>query len=165
MVSCFRMECNVQLTVLGHMSVHDCPRSSYLRMSTANGFGIRSNVEGRKICRQHGERRRDNKVVMAASRLQSEAASRARLEDELTQLPAQKLAAGRMLVDSQGAAAHGHAEPLNQPRLANNQAVAASRVGERSIATDQANADMRWCLREKLCSRVAKAALIEDEEV
>ena len=54
----------------------------------------------RKIRRQHGERRRDDEVVMAASRLQSEPASRARLEDELSKLPAQKLAAGRMLGDS-----------------------------------------------------------------
>ena len=72
MVSCFRMECNVQLTVLGHMSVHDGPRSSYYRMSTANGFGIRSNVEGREICCQHRERSANDEVVMAASRLQSE---------------------------------------------------------------------------------------------
>ena len=36
---------------------------------------------------------------MAASRLQSELASRARLEDELSKLPAQKLAAGRVLSD------------------------------------------------------------------
>src|SRR5829696_377163 len=72
MVSCFRMECNVQLMVLGHMSVHDGPRSSYYRMSTANGFGIRSNVEGREICCQHRERSANDEVVMAASRLQSE---------------------------------------------------------------------------------------------
>src|SRR5215208_2256733 len=80
MVSCFRMGCNVRLTMLGHISVHDCPRSSYHRMSTV---GIRSNVEGREIRRQHGERSCHNEVVMAASRLQSEPASRARLEDEL----------------------------------------------------------------------------------
>ena len=42
MVSCFRMGCNVQLTVLGHMSVHDCPRSFYHRMLAANGFGVRA---------------------------------------------------------------------------------------------------------------------------
>ena len=57
-------------------------------------------MEGREIRRQHGQRRRDDEVVMAARRLQAEPASRARLEDELTQLPAQKLAAGRMLVDN-----------------------------------------------------------------
>ena len=89
MVSCFRMGCNVRLTVLGHISVHDCPRSSYHRMSTANGFGIRSNVEGREIRRQHGQRRRDHEVVMAASRLQAELTSRARLEEELSKLLAQ----------------------------------------------------------------------------
>src|SRR5215204_168372 len=68
MVSCFQMGCNVRLTVLGHISVHDCPRSSYHRMSMANGFGVRSNVGGREIRRQHGERRRDHEVVVAASR-------------------------------------------------------------------------------------------------
>ena len=36
---------------------------------------------------------------MAASRLQTELASRARLEDELRKLFAQKLAAGRLLGD------------------------------------------------------------------
>ena len=55
-------------------------------MSTANGFGVRSNVEGREIRRQHGERRRDHEVVVAASRLQAEPASRARLENELSKL-------------------------------------------------------------------------------
>ena len=60
---------------------------------------------------------------MAASRLQPEPASLARLEDELRKLPAQKIAAGRMLGDSQGAAPHGGAEPLDQPRLADDQAV------------------------------------------
>ena len=165
MASCFRMGCNVRLTVLGHISVHDCPRSSYLRMSTANGFGIRSNVEGRKICRQHGERRRDNKVVMAASRLQMEPASRARLENELTQFAAQKLTPGRLLGDSQGAAPHGQSEPLEQPRLANNQAVSLSRSGNRAVAADQADADVRRCSRQQFRGGVAEAALIEDEEV
>jgi hypothetical protein len=82
-------------------------------MSTANGFGIRSNVEGREISRKDGERGRDDEVVMSASGLQPKLASRARPEDELSKLPAQKLAAGRMLVDSQGAAPHGCAEPLD----------------------------------------------------
>ena len=62
----------------------------------------------------------DNEVVMAASRLQTELASRARLEDELSKLDAQKLAPGRMFRDSQGAAPHGCAEPLDQPRLPND---------------------------------------------
>ena len=61
------MGCNVRLTVLGHMSVHDYPRTSYHRMSTANGFGIRSNVEGREIRRQNGQRRRGDEVVMAVA--------------------------------------------------------------------------------------------------
>ena len=102
---------------------------------------------------------------MAASRLQSELASRARLEDELSKLPAQKLAAGRMLRDSQVAAPHGGAEPLDQPRLADDQAVSLRRAGEWAIAADQADADVRRCLRQQLCSGVAEAALIEDQEV
>ena len=102
---------------------------------------------------------------MAASRLQSEPASRARLEDELSKLPAQKLAAGRMLGDSQGAAPHGGAEPLDQPRLADDQAVSLRRAGEWAIAADQADADMRRRFRQQLGSGVAEAALIEDEEV
>ena len=118
-----------------------------------------------QIRRQHGERRRDDEVVMAASRLQPEPASRARLEDELSKLPAQKLAAGRMLRDSQVSAPHGGAEPLDQPRLANDQAVSLRRAGERSIAADQADADVRRCFRQQFCSGVAEAALIEDEEV
>jgi len=65
-------------------------------MSTANGFGIRSNVEGREISRKDGQGGRDDKVVVAASRLQTELASRARLEDELSKLFAQEIAAGRM---------------------------------------------------------------------
>jgi len=39
------------------------------------------------------------------------------------------------------------------------------RAGERSIAAEETNANVRWCLREKLCSGVAEAALIEDEEI
>jgi len=50
---------------------------------------------------------------VAASRLQSELASRARLDDELRKLFAQQIAARRMLRDSQGAAPHRHAEPLD----------------------------------------------------
>jgi hypothetical protein len=52
---------------------------------------------------------------VAASGLQTEMASRARLEDELSKLLAQKLAARRILRDSQFAAPHGGAEPLDQP--------------------------------------------------
>ena len=102
---------------------------------------------------------------MAASRLQSEPASRARLEDELRKLPAQKLAAGCVLGDSYGSAPHGSAEPLDQPRLANDQPVSLRRAGERAIAGDQANADVRRCLRQQFRGGVAEAALIEDEEV
>ena len=54
---------------------------------------------------------------MAASRLQTEPASCAWLEHELSKLLAQELAAGRALGDSQVAAPHGGAEPLDQPDL------------------------------------------------
>src|SRR5215204_917946 len=106
MVSCFRMGCNVRLTVLGHISVHDRPRSSYHRMSTANGFGIRSNVEGREIRRQHRECCCDDEVIMAASGLQTELASRSRLEDELSEFPTQQLAAGRALTNGENSTPH-----------------------------------------------------------
>ena len=102
---------------------------------------------------------------MAASRLQPEPASRARLEDELRKLLAQEIAAGRTLGDRQGAAPHGGAEPLDQPRLADDQAVSLSRAGERAIAADQADADVRRCFRQQFRGGVAEAALIEDEEV
>ena len=100
MVSCFRMGCNVQLTVLGHISVHDCPRSFVSSHVNGERLWYQSNVEGREIRCEHGKRRRDDKVVMAASRLQPHPASRARLEDELSKLPAQKLTPGRILGDS-----------------------------------------------------------------
>ena len=74
---------------------------------------------------------------MAASRLQPEPASRARLEDELSKLSAQQLAAGRMLRDSQGAAPHGGAEPLDQPRLPDDQAIAALPSGESAAIADR----------------------------
>ena len=118
-----------------------------------------------EVGREHGERRGDNKVVMAASRLQAEPASRARLEDELRKLLAQEIAPGRLLGDSQGAAPHGGAEPLDQPRLADDQAVSLRRAGERAIAADQADADVRRCFRQQFRGGVAEAALIEDEEV
>ena len=39
------------------------------------------------------------------------------------------------------------------------------RAGERAIAADEADADMRRCFRQQFRRGVAKAALIEDEEV
>ena len=39
------------------------------------------------------------------------------------------------------------------------------RAGKRAIAADQADANVRRCFREKFCSGVAEAALIEDQEV
>ena len=72
---------------------------------------------------------------------------------------------GALLGDSRGAAPHGGAEPLDQPRLANDQPVSLRRAGERAIAADQADADVRRCLRQQFRSGVAEAALIEDEEV
>src|SRR5215213_7993554 len=102
---------------------------------------------------------------MTTSRLQSQPASRAGLEDELRKLFAQKLAAGCALGDVHLSAPHCGAEPLDQPRFADDQAIAACRAGEWAIAGDQANADMRRCLRQQFRSGVAEAALIEDEEV
>ena len=93
---------------------------------------------------------------MAASGLHSEPASCARLENELTQFAAQKLTPGRLLGDSQGAAPHGQSEPLDQPRLANNQAVSLSRSGNRAVAADQADADVRRRFRQQFCRGVAE---------
>ena len=70
---------------------------------------------------------------MAASRLQPELASRAQFEDELSELPAQQIAAGRMLRDSQSTASHGGAEPLDQRRLTDDQAVSLRRAGGRAV--------------------------------
>ena len=53
---------------------------------------------------------------MAASRLQTELASRARLEHEAFKLAPQQLAAGRMFGDCHLSAPHGRAEALDQPR-------------------------------------------------
>jgi hypothetical protein len=102
---------------------------------------------------------------MTANRLQTEVASRARLEDELSKLSAQKLAAGRILRNGQGAAPHDGAEPLDQPRLADDQAVSLHRAGERAIAADEADANVRLCIRQQFRGGVAEAALIEEEEV
>jgi hypothetical protein len=102
---------------------------------------------------------------MAASRLQPDPALCARLEDELSKLSAQEIAAGCALGDRQGAAPHGGTEPLDQPRLADDQAVSLSRAGQRAIAADQADADVRRCLRQQFRGGIAEAALIEDEEV
>ena len=82
-------------------------------------------MEGGEIRCEYGERGRDDKVVVAASRLQTEPASRARLEDELSKLPAQQIAAGRTLSDGENSTPHGGAEPLDQPRFPDDQAIAA----------------------------------------
>ena len=71
------------------------------------------NLSSRRIRRQHGERGRDDKVIMAASRLQTELASRAGLEYEAFKLAPQKLAAGRLLSDGHLSAPHYGAEPLD----------------------------------------------------
>ena len=102
---------------------------------------------------------------MAASRLQTELASRAGLEDERFKLFAQEIAPGCALGDCHFSAPHGRAEPLDQPRLADDEPVSLRRAGEWAIAAEETNANVRWCLREKLCSGVADAALIEDEEI
>jgi hypothetical protein len=49
--------------------------------------------------------------------------------------------------------------------FADDQAVSFRRAGERSIAADQAGADVRRCLRQQFGRGVAEAALIEEEEV
>ena len=102
---------------------------------------------------------------MAASGLQPELASLAWLEDELSKLAAQKIAPGCALGDSQGAAPHGGAEPLDQSLLADHEAVSLSRTGERAIAADQANADVRRGFRKQFDGSIAEAALIKNEEV
>jgi hypothetical protein len=102
---------------------------------------------------------------MAASRLQPQAASRSRLEDELRKLFAQKLAAGRMLRNSQLSASHRRAEPLDQARLSEDQSVPSRQARERSITGDQASADVRRCFRQQFSGDIAEAALVEDEEV
>ena len=102
---------------------------------------------------------------MAASRLQTEPASRARLEDEPFKLFAQKLAAGRMPRDRQLSAPHDGAEPLDYPRLSYDQAVTVRRPNKRAIAANQADTDVRRCLWQQFCGNIAEAALIEDEEV
>src|SRR4051794_23007190 len=79
---------------------------------------------GREIRREHGKRRRDDKIIVTAGRLQPDPAARARLENELTQLSAQKLAPGRLRGDGQVSNAHGGAEPLDQPGLADDKPVA-----------------------------------------
>src|SRR3954452_1110982 len=98
---------------------------------------------------------------MAASRLQPEPAACTRLEDELSEFSAQEIAAGRLPGDGQTSRTDGAAETLDQPRFANDQAVSFRRAGERAIAADQADADVRRCLRQQLGSGIAEAALIE----
>jgi hypothetical protein len=107
----------------------------------------------------------DDQVIVAASRLQSETASCGALEHEAFKLAPQQLAAGCALGNGQFSAPHGGAEPLDQPRLADDQAVSLSRTGEWAIASDQADADVRRHFRKKLGSAVAEAALIEHQEV
>jgi hypothetical protein len=102
---------------------------------------------------------------MAASRLQADPAAYARLKHEAFKLAPQQLAAGRMARDRQLSAPHCSAEPLDQPRLANNQAVSLSRSGNRAVAADQADADMRRCFRQQFRGGVAEAALIKDQDV
>ena len=101
---------------------------------------------------------------MAVSRLQLHLALCARLEDELSKLWRKSSRPGacsttvraplRMTVPSRWIS---HDLP--------NQASPSSRTGERAIAADEADADVRRCLWQQLCSGVAEAALIEDQEV
>jgi hypothetical protein len=118
-----------------------------------------------EIRRQQSERHCDDEIVMAASGLQSEPGSRAWLEDELSKLFAQEVAAGRMLRDRQLSTPHHRAEPLDQPRLADDQAIAEGRAGEWALAADEADTDMRRGGRQQFRGGVAEAALVENEEV
>ena len=63
------------------------------------------------------------------------------------------------------AAPHGGAEPLDQPRLTDDQAVALHRAREWAIAAEQADAHVRRCFWQQFRGSIAEAALIEDEEV
>ena len=101
---------------------------------------------------------------MAASGLQPKLASRARLEDELGKLPAQQIAAGRLSATVRAPLrmtapsrwiSHDFPTTRRSPR----------RAGEWSIAADQADADMRRCLRQQFRGGIAEAALIKDQEV
>ena len=87
------------------------------------------------------------------------------LQDELTQLPAQQIAPGCAFGVRQLSAPHNSAEPLDQPRLANDQPVSLRRADERAIAADETNADVRRCFRQQFRGGIAEAALIENEEV
>ena len=55
-------------------------------MPACTNVGVMSPLAVAEIRCEHGERRCDDEIVMAASRLQPELASRARLEDELRKL-------------------------------------------------------------------------------
>ena len=101
---------------------------------------------------------------MAASRLHPEPASCAGLEDELSKLFAQEIAAGCALGDCHLSAPHGGAEPLDQPGLTDDQTVAMGRLRKRTIAANQADANVRRFARQQFRGGVAEAALIEDEE-
>ena len=98
---------------------------------------------------------------MSASRLQSEPAACARLEHELSKLPAQLIAAGCALGDRQPSTPHDGAEPLDQPRLTDDQAVAVRRAGERGTPPIKADANGQRCLRQQFRGGVAEAALIK----
>ena len=67
MVSCFRMGCNVRLTVLGHISVHDYPRSSYHRMQQRTALVSEATWKASRGDPEHGDRRGDDEVVVAVA--------------------------------------------------------------------------------------------------
>ena len=117
----------------------------------------------RKIRCEHGERGRDDQVSSPRTPPIG-GGSRTRLEDELrnSRRRSSRPAHGR---DRRLSAPHGGAEPLDQARLANNQAVTVRRPSKRAIAANQADTDVRRCLWQQFCGSIAEAALIQDEEV
>ena len=102
---------------------------------------------------------------MAANRLQPEPALRSRLEDEL--------ASSRRKRSRPGACSATVKSPLRMAMpsrwishdLPTTRRSPCSRAGERAVAADEADADVRRRLRQQFRGSVAEAALIEDEEV
>jgi hypothetical protein len=74
---------------------------------------------------------------MAASGLETEPASRARFEDELSKLFAQEIAAGGVHGDDEISAPHGGAEPLNQPERVQITADQCPRISAEHLAAER----------------------------
>jgi hypothetical protein len=137
----------------------------FSRHGSAERLWFQSITAGRKIRGQHGECRRDDEIVMAAGRLQSEPAAHARLEDKLTQLAPQKFVAWSLLGDSQASTPHGGAKALDQPLLTDDEPVASGRASGQPIGADQTHTHMRRLARQQLDADVAKPTLIKGKKV